>query len=250
MKNPIYPPMGNALVSDVVAGKTFSSRGRFVQQTGDIADKRGLEVKADSVQPGDGKLRTFLYDASTMVINGSSALVTDAPTLIPSNIRKDVTIFGVMGDFEGEPPAPLTLTFLSQTWTTADLVLVTNTPYGVFYSATVPYISSPNNIIGVSMFPLATNGGGDRVQSSITGSNFLRLQASSFKVGNNFVTPISTIAAPSGPSVTCQMRNVKIVDGTLTFDYLYGTDGGATVSVTDTSNMKVSITTYYYRTDF
>lgn len=88
-----YKGLGNATAADVRKGKTFSTAA-LSNATGTMAEKGAQTYTPKS---------TAQSIAANQYLTGAQTIAGDG-NLVPGNIKKNVTIFGVRGTFEGYVP--------------------------------------------------------------------------------------------------------------------------------------------------
>lgn len=127
-----------AAVGEVLATKTFAARGALITGT---MPNNGAVTGAISDKNTPYSVPAGFHDGSGTV--GLDA--TEAAKLIPENIKKDVSIFGVVGTHEGA--TPVTSQAKTATPTTAQQVILPDSGYDYLSQVTIaaiPYVETPN----------------------------------------------------------------------------------------------------------
>lgn len=145
---------------------------------------------------------TTIYNANTYLT--SDVILTGDSALVPSNIKKGVTIFGVNGSYAGEGTWNMTIGLASTNGVTA------NIPYEPTYIEFIgdfPTIGSLSTLYRIS----ATNNG------SWNSSNAYYITAATGSMGQQVA------AIVEGPSLTVEYRNGTLYIGASTmYEYTSG----------------------------
>jgi hypothetical protein len=103
MNNQI-PPQGDAEASDVVAGKTFQSKGSYGKKTGTIASKAGSSTTAVWANSDSGTEVEITVPAGYYP-GGEQNLSIEDDQLLAANIAAGTVLFGVTGSFSSDADA-------------------------------------------------------------------------------------------------------------------------------------------------
>lgn len=201
---------GNAQPSHVIEGETFTNDNG--EQIGAMVNRTGTTVPAINLPVANGRISLVPPEGYYPGTN-STTVYRDEFNLIPSNIKKDVTILGVVGTLDsgggGEPNSTviwvndfIDISFKSQVFDTP------NNRWEARYSGTISTYVAPGTVddvlimgnIEIPYRPLGTNG---NVLIGLSGSDFMRIGSDSATM---FVT-IEFDASTSKFEVVIQSKN-------------------------------------------
>ncbi len=102
---------GDAVVGEVLAGKTFYSNDPDTKLTGTMPDKEGDNACSSSSVDGT----TLKLVAPTGFYDGTDTVTITDADFTAANIKKDVDLFGITGTLEATAEAPIEYTHVTRT---------------------------------------------------------------------------------------------------------------------------------------